>query len=90
MRDTKFLVALIIIIVLAVALLYFTLVGPKIQGYIIAKQVQAQETVVNSILEIVDRQGYISIGNGENSIVLVKYQPPEQQDTHTEAAEVLN
>ncbi len=88
MKDTKFLVALIIIVVLAIALLYFTLVGPKLQGYIIAKQVQAQENIVNSILDLVNRQGYVSIGNGENSVILIKYQPPEQQqNTQAESAE---
>jgi len=75
MRDRRFAIAVGIIVVLAVALLYFVIVGPKIQGYIIAKQAQAQENVVNSLLQIVEQQGYVAIGEGENQVVLVRYDP---------------
>jgi hypothetical protein len=70
MRDKRFAIALAIIIVLAVALLYMTVVGPKIDGYVVSKQAQAQENVVNAILQVVDQQGYVAIGDGENSVVL--------------------
>ena len=78
MRDKRFGIALLIIVLLVIALAYVTFIGPKIQGYIVAKQIQAQENVVNTILDVVDKQGYIAIGDGENSVVLVKYDPSQQ------------
>jgi len=63
---------------LAIALAYVAFIGPKIQGYIVAKQVEAQQNVVNAILDVVDQQGYVAIGDGENSVVLVKYNPSQQ------------
>jgi len=79
MRDKKFGIALSIIIVLAIALLYITVISPKIQGYVIGREAQAQENVVNAILGIVEQQGYVAIGDGENSVVLVKYDPNPAQ-----------
>ena len=79
MADKKFTIAISIIVVLAIALLYMTVVSPRIQGYIINKQAQAQEGVVQAILQIIDQQGYVALGDGEDSVVLVKYQPPEAQ-----------
>ena len=78
MRDKKFIIALLVIVVLAFALLYLTVINPRIQGYVIGKEVQAQENVVNAILQVVEQQGYIAIGDGENSVVLVRYQPQDQ------------
>jgi uncharacterized membrane protein YdfJ with MMPL/SSD domain len=80
MKDKKLGIAVLVIVVLAVALLYLTVVGPKIQGYLVSKEAAAQENVVNAILSIVEQQGYVAIGDGENSVVLVKYNPtPDQQ-----------
>ena len=77
MRDRRLAIALFIIVVLAVALLYLTVISPKIEGYVISRELQAQENVVNTILEIVNQQGYVAIGEGENSVVLVKYVPEQ-------------
>jgi len=93
MRDKKLGIAVLIIVVLAVALLYVLVIGPKIQGYVIAKETIAQENVVNAILSIVEQQGYVAIGQGENAVVLVKYEPnPTQQvvDNSNEAIDELN
>ena len=79
MVDKKFAIAVSIIVLLAIALLYMAVISPRIQGYIINKQAQAQEGVVQAILQIVDQQGYVALGDGEASVVLVKYQPPEVQ-----------
>ena len=90
MVDKKFAIAVLIIVVLAVALLYMTVINPRIQGYIISKQAQAQEGVVQAILQIVDQQGYVALGDGENSVVLVRYQPPEAQAQAQEQSEDQN
>lgn len=85
MKDKKFVIAVSVIVLLGVALLYITVVSPKIQGYVIDKQTQAQENTVNAILQIVDQQGYVAIGDGENSVVLIKYQPPQDQQVQQQA-----
>ncbi|MAG07215.1 hypothetical protein CMI46_00155 [Candidatus Pacearchaeota archaeon] len=86
MREKKFVIALVVIIVLALALVYLTVVSPQIQGYVISKQAQAQENVVNAILNMVDQQGYVAIGDGENSVVLVKYNPEGVQQADASGA----
>ena len=84
MRDKKFVIALIVIVVLALALSYVVFIGPKIQGYLINKQTRAQENVVKTIVQIVDQQGYVVLGDGNDSVVLIKYQPPAQQQPQQE------
>ena len=79
MRDKKFAIALTVIVVLALALVYITLVGPKIQGYIINSQIEAQQEVVNGIIQFVNQQGYIILGQGESAVVLVRSPELEQQ-----------
>ena len=78
MLDKKFMIAIGIIVILGVALLYVAVVGPKIQGYFDDKQIQAQAETVQAILQIVEQQGYVAIGDGADSVVLVRYQPPQQ------------
>ncbi len=78
MRDKKFLVAIIVIVVLALVIFYLTFVGPKIQNYITTQQNLAQENIVRTIMQIIDRQGYVVLGDQNNTVILVKYQPPEQ------------
>jgi len=79
MRDKKFAIAVFIIVVLAFILLYFVVVGPRIEGYVINKQINAQQSAVNAIIQVVEQQGYVVLGDEENQIVLVKYQLPEEQ-----------
>jgi predicted Abi (CAAX) family protease len=78
MKDRKFLIALIIIVVLALALLYVALIGPKVQGYVVNKQIEAQQSTVDAIVSVVNQQGYVVLGEGEGQVILVPYQVPEQ------------
>ena len=79
MRDKKMVIAAIAIVVLALALIYVLLIEPKIQGYVVQKQVNAQEVTVQAIVQIVNQQGYVVLGQGNDSVVLVKYNPEQGQ-----------
>jgi ABC-type lipoprotein release transport system permease subunit len=81
MLDKKFMIAIGIIAILGISLLYVVVIGPKIQEYSNDKKIQAQTETVQAILKIVEQQGYVAIGDGESSVVLVRYQPPEQGAT---------
>ncbi|MFA5019974.1 MAG: hypothetical protein WC533_02650 [Candidatus Pacearchaeota archaeon] len=78
MKDKKLLIAIGIIIILAVALVYVTLIGPSLQGYIINKQLTAQEVVVKTIINQAETNGYVQLTDGERTIVLINYQPENQ------------
>lgn len=74
MRDRKFIVAVLIILVLAIALLYVTVIGPNIQGYFIKKQTEAQTVVVRAIIGVVEQQGYVVLTDEDKSVLLVRYE----------------
>jgi hypothetical protein len=79
MRDVKFKVAVIIIFILVIALLYVTLIGPLMQRYLIDKQLEGQQSAVNSIIQIVNQQGYIILSNDQTTIVLARNPQLEAQ-----------
>jgi len=87
MRDKKFAIALIVIVVLVLVLVYLTLLGPKIQGYVVQEQIEAQQVAVNAIIQIVNQQGYVVLGQGDNAVVLVRSPQLEQQLQQTQPAE---
>ncbi|MEM3113111.1 MAG: hypothetical protein QXI33_01655 [Candidatus Pacearchaeota archaeon] len=78
MRDKKFAIAIIIIILLTIALIYVVFLGPKIQGYFIQKDVAAQEKVVRYIIDLANQNGYVVLTTGNESIILVKYNASQQ------------
>ena len=82
MRDRRFTIAVFIIILLVLLLVYVMIIGPKIQGYMVRSQIEAQKSAVNTIVQIVNQQGYIVLGDGDNAVVLVKYQIPAKQQNN--------
>ena len=78
MRDKKFVFAVLIIVVLACALLYLVFIGPKIEGYVVNKQVQAQQMVVKAIIQQANQQGYVQLFDGETNVLLIKQELPKQ------------
>lgn len=77
--DRKFAIAVLLILILGSALIYMVLIKPKVQGYVVNKQIQAQGIVVQAIMNQVNSQGYVQLFDGNNSIILVKYTPPAGQ-----------
>ncbi|HLD98427.1 MAG TPA: hypothetical protein VI815_03810 [Candidatus Nanoarchaeia archaeon] len=76
-RDKRFAIAILIILILLAVLAYVLLIGPGIQGYVINKQINAQETVVKAVIDIVEQQGFVSLTDGNRSVILVKYVAPQ-------------
>jgi len=74
MADRKFKIAVLFILVLAIALLYITVIGPSVQGIFVDKQIEAQQAAVGAIIQVIGQQGYVVLGNETNSIVLVDQQ----------------
>lgn len=69
----------IVILVLAVFMLYYFVIQPQIQGYVIQKQTEGMVYTVNTILAQIQQYGYVHIPVNENqTLILVPYVPPEQ------------
>ena len=79
MRDKKFAIMLGIIVLLSLALLYLLLIGPSIQGYVVNRQIEAQDLVISVIVQTVNQQGYVVLNTEQGQMILVPYQEPQQQ-----------
>jgi len=84
MREEKsktgiVILALILVIVVLLGVIAYTFyVKPSIDGYVVKKQIEAKDVVLNSILLQLQQQGFVKITDQEgNSIVLA----PVQQNT---------
>ena len=69
------LVLLIIIILLLGILAYIFLIYPKFNGYIINKQIEAQNILVTNMLYQLQQQGFVQLGVGNQTVVLIPYNP---------------
>jgi hypothetical protein len=76
----------IVIILLAVALVYAFALKPAFNGYVVEKQVEAQDIVLNALLSQLYQNGYIQIPIGDEVLTLVPYQP-QQQETSQEVSQ---
>lgn len=70
MADTKFKVAVGIIVVLTVVLIFITVVQPSYQGYVVKNQIESQQEAVSAIIQIVNNQGYVILSDNTSTIVL--------------------
>jgi hypothetical protein len=71
----------IIIIILAIALVYAFALKPAFNGYIVEKQTEAQDIVLNALLSQLYQNGYIQIPLSDDKVlILVEYKYPEQQE----------
>jgi Tfp pilus assembly protein PilE len=70
----------IVIVILVLGLIYAFAAKPAFDRYVIKKQNEAQDMVLNALLSQLYQNGYIQIplANG-NVLVLVEYQPNQQQ-----------
>ncbi len=77
-RATIIISVLLVIIVLLVGfILYSFLIKPQINGYVVEKQIEAQDMVFLGILSQVQQNGYVQIAYGNQSLILVPYVPPQ-------------
>ncbi len=73
-----FLVTLVILLVLVVVLTYFLFIKPKLQGYVVNKQIEGKDLTLITILNQVQQQGYAQIAYGNQTLILVPYNPNQQ------------
>ena len=72
-------ILVILVILLAGTLLYFFVIQPAIQGYVIDRQNEGVQIAVGTILTQIQQYGYVQIPVGENqTLVLVPYNPQQQ------------
>lgn len=79
MRDKKFAIAIGIIVVLVLALFYIVLVGPKVQGYFVKKQIEGYNLAVGQIVQQINSQGYVVLPSGNSFVALRRDLTLEQQ-----------
>lgn len=84
MKDKKFAVALGIIVLLAIVLLYVLVLAPRLQGYVVNKQVDAQKILIKSMMDAANQQGYITLNDGETEVVLINQKVLTQQAAQAE------
>lgn len=70
----------IVIIVLAAIVVYSFALRPAFNGYVVSKQTEAQDIVLNALLSQLQQNGYIQIPVGDEVLTLVPYQPPVQEE----------
>lgn len=70
----------VVILVLATVIVYSFALKPSFNGYVVSKQVEAQDIVLNALLSQLQQNGYIQIPIGDEILTLVPYQPEQQQE----------
>ena len=75
-------ILVVIIILLALVFLYVFVLKPAISGYVVNKQTdayyRAQVDVWNNMLVQLNQNGYVQFTAGNQTLILVPYQPPAQ------------
>jgi len=79
-NKTNVLIAILVavIVILAGIMLYAFVIKPKISGYTIQKQSEGVQLAVNYILAQLRQNGFVPIQVGNQTLILVPYQPPTQ------------
>jgi multisubunit Na+/H+ antiporter MnhB subunit len=73
-------VLVLVIVLLLGVILYSFFIKPKVNAYVVSKQTEAQDVVVNYILTQVQQQGFVQINDFRNNqtITLVPYTGPKK------------
>lgn len=74
-----FVITLLVALVLIVIITYMFLLKPSFNGYVIKKQVEARDITLLTILNQIQQQGYAQITFGNQTLVLVPYNPEQAQ-----------
>jgi len=78
-RKGKLIIAVLLaIVVFLIGIIFYTMVlKPQFVGYVIEKQVEAQQFTISAILQQIEEQGDVQLINGEGEeITLVAYIEP--------------
>lgn len=69
----------IIIIVLAIVVVYSFAIRPSFNGYVVEKQNEARDVLLNALLSQLYQNGYIQIPlSNDEVLTLVPYQPQQE------------
>ncbi len=72
-----FILTFLVLVVLVIVVVYAFFVKPTIQGYVVNKQIEAQQILVSNIIQQIQQTGAVRIPLGGNeSVILVPYQEP--------------
>lgn len=77
---TKIVITVLVVIIAAFVLftLYYFVVQPVIQGYIVEKQTEGVQIAVSAILSQIQQNGFVQIPlDGNQTLVLVPYNPSQ-------------
>ena len=74
-----FYITLFLAVILFILLAYFFFVKPKFQGYVVDKQMEAKDLTLIAIANQINQQGYAQISYGNQSLILVPYNPNQAQ-----------
>lgn len=81
-------VLLVIIFLLVGVISYFFLVRPSVTGYVVQKQIEAQNALLTNMLLQIQQQGFLRIADDQgNELVLVPYQQPAPQQQAPQQAQ---
>ncbi len=78
--NTKFALRalVILVIVLSLLVLYAFVLKPAMNGYVVKSQNDGVNYVIASIVNQIQQQGYVQIPVGNETLVLVPYQPEQE------------
>jgi hypothetical protein len=65
----------IAVLILLILVVYAFIIAPSINAYVVQKQLEVKDYVLNTMLSQIEKQGYTEIINGNESIILVPYIP---------------
>ena len=78
-RNTIIIASLVLlVIILSIMVVYAFVISPAITGFVVGKQIEARDFIINNMLLQLQQNGYVQIGVGNQSLILVPYQPPQQ------------
>jgi len=81
-NSGKLVIILLVVIVILLAVIAYTFaIKPAMDGYVIKKQTEAIESIINLMILQVQQQGFTQISNRDAnvSLILVPYIPPQEQ-----------
>ena len=71
---------MLVVIILLGIIVYILVVQPRFQGYVVQQQVSAQKTVIATIIQSLNQNGYVQVTDSNGTtITLVPYQGQAQQ-----------
>ena len=87
-ESNRILIAVLIILVAVLGgmVLYSFALKPAISGYVVNAQNQGVNLAVASIVSQIQQQGYVQIPVGNQTLVLVPYNPDQQPQVNVDEA----